>query len=337
MDIKARQADSFVRAIPANVTAVLFYGPDIGLVSERGEKAAKAWAADPKAPGEILRLSDTDLQEAPDRLAVELRNLSMFGDRKIVRLVLQSAARPELVTELIDGPPLAGLLVVEAGSLKPESKLRKVFVAAGHAAAVACYPDDEAAIDKLIRDVLKERKLEIGKEARTYLASRLGADRALSRAEVEKLALYALGKPEITVADIDAISGDASELAVDRVIAAAFAGKPGQALRELERTETSGESPQTVLIFIEKHIQRLMQLRSAIDGGRPADEAVRTLRPPPHFSQTAALAEQGRAWSAAKLQTALRQTTEAVRGARLSPRLEVELTDQLVARLARMV
>ena len=337
MDIKAHQADHFVRAIPANVTAALFYGPDAGLVSERGEAAAKAWAADPKMPGEILRLTDTDLQDSPDRLAVELRNLSMFGDRKIIRLLLQSASRPELVTELIEGPPLAGLLVVEAGNLKPDSKLRKIFAAAPHAAAVACYPDDEAAIDQLIREVLKKHKLEIGKEARSYLVSRLGADRALSRAEVEKLALYCLGRPEVTIADIDAISGDASELAVERVIAAAFAGKAGPALRELERAVSSGESSQTVLIFMERHILRLMQLRGAIDGGRSPDEAVRGLRPPPHFSQAASLAQQGRVWTAEKLEAALRETTEAIRTTRLRPRLETELADQLVARIARSV
>ena len=41
MDIKAHQADAFVRAIPANVTAALFYGPDAGLVSERGEASGE--------------------------------------------------------------------------------------------------------------------------------------------------------------------------------------------------------------------------------------------------------------------------------------------------------
>ncbi|MEZ5926255.1 MAG: DNA polymerase III subunit delta [Hyphomicrobiaceae bacterium] len=334
MDIKARQADGFVRKVPPNVTAVLLYGADAGLVSERAERIARAWAADPKVPGEILRLSDTDLQEAPDRLAVELRNLSMFGDRKIVRLMLQSAARPELVTELIEGPPLAGLLVVEAGNLRADSKLRKVFAGAGHAAAVACYPDDEDAIGQLIRDVLGAHKLGIGKEARTYLIGRLGADRALSRAEIEKLALYCLDRPEVTVGDIDAVTGDASELAVDRILKAAFAGKPGPALRELERAIASGESPQTVLLFIERHILRLMHLRTAIDGGRTPDEAVRALRPPPHFSEQAALAQQGRTWTTGRLQTALRQTSEAIRTARLRPRLEPELVDQLVARLA---
>jgi DNA polymerase-3 subunit delta len=337
MDIKTRQADAFVRAVPSNVSAVLCYGGDAGLVSERAEAIAKAWAADPKRPGEILRLSETDLQEAPDRLAVELRNLSMFGDRRIVRLSLASAARPELVTELVEGPPLEGLLVVEAGNIKADSKLRKVFAGSPHAAAVACFPDDANALELLVRDVLRDNGLKISREATVYLVGRLGADRALSRAEVEKLALYCLGKPEVGIEDIDAIAGDASELAIDRVISAAFAGQAGPALRELDRAVSSGESPQTALIFIEKHILKLIQLRNAIDGGRPVDEAVKAMRPPPHFSQTAALAQQGRAWTAEKLHAVLRQSSEAVKAARLTPRLETELTDALIVRLARFV
>ena len=35
--------------------------------------------------------------------------------------------------------------------------------------------------------------------------ARLGADRALSRAEIEKLALFAQGKPRIEIEDVDAI------------------------------------------------------------------------------------------------------------------------------------
>lgn len=337
MDIKTRQADAFVRAVPANVTAVLCYGADAGLVSERSEVIAKAWAADPKRPGEILRLSEIDLQEAPDLLAVELRNLSMFGDRKIVRLSLASAARPELVTELVEGPPLEGLLVVEAGNIKPEAKLRKVFAGSPNAAAVACFPDDTGALEQLIREVLRDHKLKIGREATAYLVGRLGADRALSRAEVEKLALYCLGKAEVAIEDIDAISGDTSELAMDRVIQAAFAGQAGPALRELERAVSSGESPQTALIFIEKHILRLLQLRNAIDGGRPVEEAVKMMRPPLHFSQVGPMTQQGRAWTAEKLHVALRQSSEAVKAARLAPRLESELTDALIMRLARSV
>ena len=53
---------------------------------------------------------------------------------------------------------------------------------------------------------------------------RLGADRALSRGEVEKLALYAHGRGTVEVDDVEAIVGDASELALDKIPLATAAG-----------------------------------------------------------------------------------------------------------------
>ena len=57
-------------------SAVLFYGPDAGLVLERAQALAKACAERERPPGEILRLDDTDLDGDPDRLAVELRTVA---------------------------------------------------------------------------------------------------------------------------------------------------------------------------------------------------------------------------------------------------------------------
>ena len=68
--------------------------------------------------------------------------------------------------------------------------------------------------------------LTITPEARELLLSRLGADRALSRSEIEKLALYAGGKGTIEIDDVEAVVGDASELAIDTMIMAAAAAMP---------------------------------------------------------------------------------------------------------------
>ena len=72
-------------------------------------------------------------------------------------------------------------------------------------------------------------------EALRLLLSRLGADRALSRAEIEKLALYASGKGKIEEADVEAAVGDAAELAIDRVVLAAGSGRLEAALNECDR------------------------------------------------------------------------------------------------------
>ena len=52
-------------------------------------------------------------------------------------------------------------------------------------------PDEARDLEGMVREVLAAAKLHIRPEAKRLLLARLGADRALSRAEMEKLALYA--------------------------------------------------------------------------------------------------------------------------------------------------
>ena len=90
----------------------------------------------------------------------------------------------------------------------------------------------------------------------------------------------------------------------------------------------------TPTLLADDVLARARELRRQLSGGF-REEAVKSLRPPPHFSIEAALAQQGRVWTADKLEAALRQTTETIKSTRLRPRLEAELADQLVARIAR--
>ena len=71
--------------------------------------------------------------------------------------------------------------------------------------------------------------------ARDCCVARLGADRALSRGEIEKLALYAPARPRSTSSDVEAIVGDASELALDRIAQCGGVGRRGAAVAEFAR------------------------------------------------------------------------------------------------------
>jgi enediyne polyketide synthase len=63
-----------------------------------------------------------------------------------------------------------------------------------------------------MREVFAGSKVQITPEAKRLLLARLGADRALSRAEIDKLVLYAHGKSTIEESDVEAAVGDAAEL-----------------------------------------------------------------------------------------------------------------------------
>ncbi len=334
--VKAHQAAAFLKTGLSKHNAFLLFGTDAGLVSERALNLAKASAALENPPGEILRLDDADLENDPDRLSLELGTIPMFGGKKIIRASTGRRINTTTLKPLIDGPPLEGVLIVEAGNLKPDDPLRALFERSDKAAAIACYADEAQDLDVLVREVLKAAGLSISSEARDILVARLGADRALSRGEIEKLALYATGKTAIDVADVDAIVGDASELALDRIITAAASGQSAKTVTEFSRAISAGESAQTIILATERYFHRLHRVRAAIDRGKSLDDAVRSLRPPIHFKQKDAFSAQLRMWTGPKLLNGLSAIASTAKSARLAASLEDAHAERLLLGLARL-
>ena len=333
--VKAHEADAFLRALSPKISALLFYGSDEGLIAERAQAACAIAAKASNPPGEILRLDDLDLEKEPDRITVELTTISMFGGRRIVRVNSSRRVITNTIAPLLAGP-LEGILIIEAGNLKPDEGLRGLFEKSANAAAIACYADNERDLEGVIRAILTPLKLDISNEARQALITRLGADRAQSRAEIEKLALYCYGKPRIELADIEAATGDASELALDSVIAAAASGQPAAALSASERAISAGESPQTLIIAAQRYFQRLHRVRAALEATGSMETALRSLRPPLHFKTRDAFARHANAWSAAKLLRALDRIAVAQRSARSNTIDDALAADRLVLDLARL-
>ena len=231
--IKTHQASAFLNALDRVPQAVLFYGSDVGLVSERAAQLAKALAGRDDPPGEILRLDDSSLEDDPDRIFVELQTAPMFGGRKVVRAAAGRRVTAAQLKTLVEGGNLAGSLIVEAGNLRPDDALRALFEKSPAAAAVACFPDEARDLDVVIREVFAGRGVQITPEARRLLMTRLGADRALSRSEIDKLALYAHGKSVIDEEDVEIAVGDAAELALDRIVMAARLGQRRRCARRV--------------------------------------------------------------------------------------------------------
>ena len=332
--VKNHQAESFLKSLDPRLAAVLFYGPDAGLVLERAQLLSRSLAARDDPPGEILAFEDADLDTDSDRLTVELQTMPMFGGRKIIRARTGRRISTALLKPLIEGGGLQGFLIVEAGDLRPDEALRVLFEKSPIAAAVACFGDEVEGLEALATRVLKTHGLIIAPDVLSLLAGRLGADRALSRGEIEKLALYVHGKRAVEADDVEAVVGDASDLRLDRIPEAAASGDAARAVTDADRAVASGEGAQAVLLATQRYFVRLHRLRAGVDQGRSPDEAVRQLRPPVHFKSQPILTAQLRAWSASKLNAALAEIASVIKACRQTGALDETLTERLLLRLA---
>lgn len=329
---KASGVARFLKSPNANCRAVLVYGPDAGLVSERGAALAATFAKRQAGEAEIIRLDDRDFAEEPARLDIELRTRPMFASAKVVRVTAGSRLDvPTLKATLSE--PSDTALIVEAGNLRPDSGLRKLFEKLPEAAALPCYSDDRD-LAGVIDAELASVGLRIDPETKTYLMGRLGADQAMSRAEVVKLALYAQGGGSVTHDDVAAIVGDAAEIALENFVYAASGGDPRAALRELQRLAAAGTDRSSALSALARHFTQLHRVAAAQASGGSLEQAMKSLKPRPHFKREPVFLAHCRRWGANRLAHALPLIQETVRRSRRSPDLDSAFAERLLLKLA---
>ena len=208
--LRGKEIDAFLARPDPGRPIILLYGPDAGLVRERANALLASAVDDPNDPFSLVRLDGDELSAEPSRLVDEAMTIPLFGGRRAIRVRAGSRSFASGVDTLAEQPLKDCRIVIEAGELRPESPLRKACERAKTAVAIACYPDAERDLAKLIDDELRISNLRIAPDARASLMALLGGDRQASRNELRKLALYAHGKGEVTLDDVMAVVADAS-------------------------------------------------------------------------------------------------------------------------------
>src|SRR5262245_21383928 len=305
--LKAHQVDAFV-AKPAQ-PVVLVFGPDSGLVRERAEALIRASVDDVNDPFSLARLDGDDLAAEPSRLVEEANTDPLFGGRRAVWVKVGSRNVAPGGEALRASTCPGCRVVIEAGDLRRNAPLRVLCERAKNAAALPCYEDDEKTLDRLIDAELRESGLTIAPEARSALLPLLGGDRLASRSEIAKLALYARGCDRIELDDVFAVSADASALALDALLDAAFAGKTADVEFQFAKARTAGTAPAAILAAAIRHVASLHRARLAVDAGQSASGAAEEMRV--HFSRKPMLESALRAWTTARLARAMSMLAEA--------------------------
>jgi DNA polymerase III subunit delta len=314
--LKAADVDRFIaRPDPAR-PVVLIFGPDSGLVRERAEALIKSSVDDPGDPFSLARLDGDDLAGEPTRLVEEANTVPLFGGRRAVWVRAGSRNFAPAVEALIAAAPPDCRVVIEAGDLRRNAPLRVLCERAKNAAALPCYTDNESALLRLIDDEMREAGLAISPEARAALVPLLGGDRLASRHEIRKLALFARGKERVELDDVMAVVADASTLALDGLVDAAFAGRTGELEVQFGKARTAGTAPGTIVSAALRQVAQLHRARLAVEEGASVSEAAGGIQPFVHFSRKAAVEAALKSWTAARLERAMAQLADAALEAR---------------------
>jgi DNA polymerase III subunit delta len=301
----------FLQRPDPGVRAVLLYGPDAGLVRERAEALARAVCPDPHDPFRVADLAGATLAADPARLNDEAAQISLMGGKRVVRVREASDALAPLFARFLADPPEGALVIVETGDLPGRSALRRAFDDAAAGAAIGCYLDSARDLAAVIRETFTAHRITASRDVTDFLVGHLGGDRLLTRAELEKLTLYASDGGRLGLEDARAIIADSAALSLDDALLAAAEGDAAALDRALARVLQEGESPVSVIRALLRHLQRLHVLAARIAAGATIDDAIRNARPPIFFKEQDSWRRQLQRWSETRLRGMLAHIAEA--------------------------
>lgn len=316
MKLDKQPLERFLKEPSAAVAAALIFGPDEGMVHERAMAMSRAILGDADDPFRLTELTGDDIKADPARLIDEARAIAMMGGKRVIRVTRVTDAVESAFAALLADHKDGGqcLVVIEAGDIGSKSSLKRLFENAPHAAAIACYRDEAAALPGLITAQLKTAGMEIDRDALGYLAANLGGDRGITRAELDKLILYMgpvtqEGGKKVTLVDALACVGDQAAIGLDDLCQAIGMGDLKGLERQLERNlaETNEIS---LLRAVARHFMKLHQVTSRMARGEQLESVIAGLRPPVFWKAVDGFKTQCRRWSVENIGNALLRLTE---------------------------
>jgi DNA polymerase-3 subunit delta len=329
--LKGADIDRFIRSPDPRYAILLVYGPDAGLVHERCRTLARGKVENPDDPFQLIRMDGDDIGNDSSRIVDEANTLGLFGGKRAIWLRIGSrhilSALEPLWSEKPENP-----LIIEAGDLPAKHALRAQAEKSAFAMALPCYADEGRSLPLLIEEILGEHGLKASAEAKAMMAGFLGADRLLSRSEIEKLALFARGKPLITAEDVEEIMADASALATDRLIDAVFEGDSTGADVALFRSLKEGQDASVLLGALLRHAVTLSKSRIGLDRGQTMQDVERQARI--FFKRSSSFQRQLSLWSLAALENAIATLGEAQMACRKNAALDESLISRACLTLA---
>lgn len=316
MKLKPQDAERFVARPDPAARACLIFGADPGLVRERSNRLAKHKLGDLKDNFGLVDLSEADIKADPARLADEISAISMLADARVVRVQGAGDAAAKVMTGILEGLEdgsfhAEAFIILEAGDLTPRSKLRKLFEGDKKALALACYPDEGRSLETVIHSTLSAAHLDVDPAAMGAMISHLGADRALTRSELEKLMLFKgafhrdFKSGRVTASDVEASMGSGATGNIDGLIDAALSGSFDRLDQELQTAVAENVHPTVILRGLQNHLNRLITVRTGKESGGNMRALMKGLRPPVFFKREQAFAAQVERWPGAALKSAL--------------------------------
>jgi DNA polymerase-3 subunit delta len=279
MSLKGDSAEA-VKALDKpnpNIRLYLFYGPD-----EAGSEALAARFG--KGQGKDTERVDLDgatLSRDPARLSDEASSISMFGDKRWIRVAPVGDEATVAVESFLANDVGGDTVVLVAGNLRKNSKLLALCEGRQDALCVISYALDARSGEQVALGMARERGLILSSDLARRLVALSSGERGLLASEIDKLAFYVDATPEAPrEADaeaLDALAAEGGEQHLFKAAGVVLSGNLRGAEHEMARLKQNGGSLAGLLRLTLSRAVQLSQSQAGVgwSGGKDNDDLAR--------------------------------------------------------------
>lgn len=306
MKLAPRDVGAWLRTPEKQHRAALVYGPDAGLIGERGKQIAKAVLGEGDAFG-LKELTEAQLKDDGALLMDELCAYSLMGGKRLVLLRDGGDKSTKLLEEALALSEPQAYLLVLSDDLGPRSSLRLLFEKHPQTVAIACYKDDERDIAAMVQETLRSRGIQYDNDVIPYLTRSLGNDRRVTLNEIDKILLYLGDEKRLTLEIAAELVANNQEVGMDDVCQAVAGGEVAKLDRALESLFRENTQPVMILRMVQNYFQRLHQVQSKLAAGESLERVMMQLRPPVFYKHQSAFTRHVKRWESGKALGAMEQ------------------------------
>ncbi len=282
-----------------NKNLILFYGENLGLMNEFKKKIIAE-----NKDAEIIKFNQDEIIKNENLFLNEIYNISLFEKKKIYFLNQTNDKIINLIEE-IQTKLGDQKLYVFSDILDKRSKLRNYFEKSENCGAVACYPDNEISIKKIIY-----KKLEgfegLSAQNINMLADNCGLNRIKLNNELDKIISYFVDK-KIENNKLEELLDYNTSDDFNALKDEALNGNKSKTNKLLSNTIINTEKSVYYLASLNQRLNKLYETCKHIKSSN-LDDAINSIKPPVFWKDKATFKIQATKWNLNKIKKILNET-----------------------------
>ena len=272
----------------------IIYGENDGLKKEIIQKIKK------KHSGKEIKYEEEQILKNKDNFFSELKNKSLFEDKKILYVDRCTEKISEIILEL-DKNYLDDLLIINCGSLEKKSKIRNLIEKSDFGVIIPTYKDNSQSLINIAKNFFLDKKISVSHETLNLLVNRSNGDRGYLKNELEKISNYSFDKKVISLKEISTLTNLSENYSAAELVDASLTKNIKKTCEILKENNYSQEDTFFIIrVFLQK-TKKILNLLEKIENENDIEKVMSEHRPPIFWKDKPMIKKQLKLWSHKKI------------------------------------